>query len=259
MTDAKKENKLIERKKPFNSNHLKIFAIIAMTIDHFMSVIYPHYPTDWWIVALHCIGRITAPTMWFFIAEGFYHTRNWKKYATRLFIFAIVSHFAYNFAFGIPFVPFKTSIFNQTSVIWALAWAVLLLGILKETKLDRIKTFFLTLIVCAITFCADWSCIAVLSILGIYYNRGNFKAQIREILVYVGCYALVYIIFINPLYGAIQMFVCLSFPLVYNYNGQRGKCSWLKWFFYFYYPIHLILVGIVRIYLNGDIGVMIGG
>ena len=39
-----------------------------------------------------------------FIVEGYNHTRNVNKYIKRLFIFAIASHFAYCFAFGIPFL-----------------------------------------------------------------------------------------------------------------------------------------------------------
>ena len=59
-------------KKGLNSNALKVIAIIAMTIDHVVSVMFPNYPTDWWILLLHMIGRITAPIMWFFIAEGYH-------------------------------------------------------------------------------------------------------------------------------------------------------------------------------------------
>ena len=34
----------------------------------------------------------TAPIMWFFIAEGYFYTKNLKKYAGRLFFFALISH-----------------------------------------------------------------------------------------------------------------------------------------------------------------------
>ncbi|MBQ1592384.1 MAG: hypothetical protein II077_10160, partial [Treponema sp.] len=88
--------------KGFTGNQLKLFAIIAMTIDHLTCVIWPGYNYDWWIILLHIIGRLTAPTMWFMCAEGYAHTRNVKKYIARLFLFAFISHFAYNFAFGIP-------------------------------------------------------------------------------------------------------------------------------------------------------------
>ena len=78
----------------FTGNQLKIFAIIAMTIDHLTSVIIPGYEKAWWIVGLHIIGRLAAPIMWFMIVEGYRYTRNLKKYISRLFLFAFISHFA---------------------------------------------------------------------------------------------------------------------------------------------------------------------
>ena len=117
-------------KKHLNANQIKLIAIIAMTIDHLTWAFFPGLQAVWYVYALHIIGRLTAPIMWYFIAEGCYYTRNIRKYAGRLFVFAIISHFAYNFAFGIPFLPFSTgSFFNQTGVMWSLAWAVVLIGI----------------------------------------------------------------------------------------------------------------------------------
>lgn len=69
----------MKQKTGLNSNVLKVIAIVAMTIDHVTSVVYPGYPTDWWILVLHMIGRITAPIMWFFIAEGYHYTHNMRK------------------------------------------------------------------------------------------------------------------------------------------------------------------------------------
>ena len=65
--------------------------------------------------------------MCFFIAEGFFYTKNFTKYLYRRFVFAIVSHFAYCFAFGINYIPCSQgNVFNQTSVMWPLAWDWLL-------------------------------------------------------------------------------------------------------------------------------------
>ena len=85
--------------KKLNSNHLKLIAIIAMTLDHIADLIYPGMQNNIISIILHIIGRLTAPIMFFFICEGFYYTKNLKKYILRLFIFAIISHFAYCFAF----------------------------------------------------------------------------------------------------------------------------------------------------------------
>ncbi len=245
--------------RSLNANQLKFIAIIAMTVDHMVSVLFPNYPTDWWIIGLHIIGRLAAPIFWFFIAEGYHYTHDVKKYAGRLFVFALISHFAYNFAFGIPFIPFQTSVFNQTSVIWSLAWGLVALSIHESKGLTQWQKTLLILGISVITFCADWSSIAVLAIVEIGANRENFKKQMFSMMLWVSMYALVYTIFINPVYGILQLFVALTIPLLKRYNGKRGSWKGMKWFFYLYYPLHLIICGIVRIMLYGNIGVMIGG
>ncbi|WP_263008659.1 TraX family protein [Pseudobutyrivibrio xylanivorans] len=63
----------------------------------------------------------------------------------------------------------------------------------------------------------------------------------------------------NPVYGTLQLFVCLTNPLLKAYNGQRGNMRNMKYLFYIYYPAHLILCGIIRILLHGNVGVIIGG
>ena len=110
-----------------NANHLKLIAIIAMTIDHVSDLIYRGFPAEPGAMALHIVGRLTAPIMWFFVCEGYYYTRNVKRYMLRMGIFAVISHFAYCFAFGINPIPFRTGIFNQTSVMYPLFIAVLVL------------------------------------------------------------------------------------------------------------------------------------
>lgn len=249
----------IPKTRGLNSNQLKVIAIAAMTIDHVISVAFPNYPTDWWILLCHIIGRLTAPIMWFFIAEGYHYTHDRIKYASRLFLFAVISHFAYNFAFGIPFIPFQTTAFNQTSVIWSLAWGLVALMIMDSPKLTSYIKTMLLIVICLITFCSDWSCIAVMAIVSIGLNRGNFKKQMTGMVIWSAFYALIYFLFINKVYGIIQLFVVLTIPLLKNYNGERGNWKGMKWFFYIYYPLHLAVCGILRIMLHGNVSVMIGG
>ncbi len=244
----------------FTGNQLKLIAIVAMTIDHLTWIVFPGYQTQPGVLLLHCIGRLTAPTMCFFIAEGYHYTRDWKKYAARLFAFSVVSHFAYTFAFGIPFVPFRSTVFNQTSVMWSLAWGLVALAIMDSRNAALkpwMKNVFLAAI-CVISFCSDWSCIAVLVIVSFGTQRGQFKKQAAWLLIFVGMYALVYILFIDVTYGILQMAVALALPLLKRYNGRRGSWRGMKWFFYIYYPAHLILIGLLRIALGGST-VMIGG
>ena len=245
--------------KRLSGNQLKVIAIFAMTIDHTTSVIWPHYPTDWWILLIHIIGRMAAPIFWFFVAEGWHYTHNRKKYAFRLLLFAIAGHFAYNFAFGIPFIPFQTSVFNQTSVLWALFLGTAALYVNENESFRQWQKTLMVIGITLLAFPADWSSIAVLAILQISENRGNFKKQMMGMMACVSLYALVYAIFIHPLYGLIQLFTALTIPLLRRYNGERGTWKGMKWFFYLYYPLHLILCGAVRIALYGNVGLMIGG
>lgn len=72
--------KVAEKNKILNANHIKLIAIIAMTIDHASDLFFPGFPIEPAAIGLHLIGRVTAPIMWFFVCEGFYYTKNIKKY-----------------------------------------------------------------------------------------------------------------------------------------------------------------------------------
>jgi hypothetical protein len=78
-------------------------------------------------------------------------------------------------------------------------------------------------------------------------------------MVWTAVYALVFFFCIDKVYGVLQMCTALSIPLLARYNGQRGTWKGMKWLFYIYYPAHLVLIGILRLLLLGDVGVMIGG
>ena len=242
----------LTQKKRLNSNQIKLIAIIAMTIDHVTWLLVPGCQKIWWVMLLHMIGRLTAPIMWFFISEGFHYTCNVKKYIARLFVFAVVSHFAYNFAGGIPFIP--NGFFNMTSVMWSLAWSVVLMVIFTTEKLQQWTKILLICLICCITFPSDWSTIAAMCPVFLYLNRGDFKKQSFTMLIWTAMYAIVYFIFMDKAYGILQMCTLLSLPILKQYNGERGSWKGMKWFFYIYYPVHLLVIGIIRVFIgNGSI------
>lgn len=242
--------------KTFTGSELKLIAITAMTVDHLASVIWPGYGRQWWLLGIHMFGRLAAPIFWYLAAEGYHYTHDRRKYGKRLLLLAVISHFAYNFAFGIPFIPFRTGVFNQTSVIWPLFWGVAALEIVEKDGWEDWKKILAVIGICVITFCADWSCIAVMAIVQIGSNRGNFKKQMVGMMVYVAMYALIYILFLDPVYGVLQLFTALAIPLLSRYKGEKGRS--VKWLFYVYYPLHLVICGIIRVALHGNVGTMIG-
>ena len=111
----------------------------------------------------------------------------------------------------------------------------------------------LLILICLVTFSADWSCIAVMAVVAMYAKRGNLQKQIFSMMFWVIIYAAVSFFFVNKVYGIICLFAFLVyFPLKY-YNGQKGGLSGMKWLFYIYYPAHLVVVGILRLAMYGDI------
>lgn len=133
----------MERYKKMDANTIKLIAVIAMTIDHVTWVIYPGYPKEFVPILLHIIGRLTCPIMCYFIAEGYHYTKNLNKYTVRLFLFAFISHFAYVFA-SMDFVNWKSfipfyygSVLNQTSVMWSLAWGLVMLRVVNSRRRTR--------------------------------------------------------------------------------------------------------------------------
>ena len=189
----------------------------------------------------------------------FYDINQNANISLRLLIFAIISHFAYCFAFGINFIPFSTgTFFNQTSIMWSLALG--LIGIIiQDSDIKNIWKTIITLLLCVLGFPSDWSSVAVMIVIYNYVYRNNFKKQMLIQTIFSGIYSLVYCLFIDIRYGLIQLGTILSIPLLSRYNGERGKWKGMKYFFYFIYPVHLIICGIIRIYLHGDISVIIGG
>ena len=242
--------------KILDANAIKLIAIIAMTIDHIAWAIYPGCPLNWKPELMHIIGRITMPTMCFFVAEGFFHTRNVNKYMFRMFLFALISHFAYVYEWnGLSdwhrYIPFYFGWHGQTSVIWTLAWGLVMLRVEYSERIRSawLKTLLICLI-CVVSFCGDWSCTASVLVLSFGTNRGHLWKQTLWLVLYVGIFG--YTFMPNNLtYATLHLAVVLSIPILALYNGKRGPNprfnAFMKWFFYVYYPLHLFILGALRI------------
>lgn len=227
-----------------------------MTVDHVAWAAFPGYSKEPLPIIMHIVGRLTCPVMCYFIAEGYHYTKNIDKYTFRLFAFAIISHFTYLFAStdfvdAKSFIPFYYgNILNQTSVMWSLAWGLVMLRIANTDKIKNVLKVVLIILICLISFPSDWSCIAALCILAFGTNRGNFKKQMLWMTFYAVIYAMVYFFAVDKVYGLIQISVVFSIPVIGLYNGERGKNlsvnRFMKWLFYIYYPLHLMVIGLAR-------------
>ena len=173
----------ISFKNCLSGNQLKLIAIFAMTVDHLAWAIFPGYPTAPLPLLMHLFGRITCPIMCFFIAEGYHYTRDINRYTARLFLFAVPSHFCYlfsspNFTSFRSFLPFSTGVLNQTSVMWSLAWGLMMLRVVHSEKIrSGALRVLCVLLICLVSFPSDWSCIAAMCVLAFGTNRGISSAR----------------------------------------------------------------------------------
>lgn len=223
-----------------NRNQLKYIAAAAMLIDHISAFFIP-ITTPLGCV-MRIIGRLTAPIMCFFLAEGFRYTTSHKKYGIRLFIFAVISQFAYSFAQGISIL---TPDFNM---IFTLFLCFLILLTYEKIRNVILKTTVIFLLI-AVSFFSDWGIIAPMWVLSFYilHNDTNYKILSFSLI------SLLHIV-INSFpaisggynwYGQLwQLGVFMFIPLLLLYNGKSGKKNiFSKWFFYVFYPLHLIVIG----------------
>ena len=237
--------KIIER--GLSGNALKLIAIVTMTIDHLAWVgieTYAQAETPKQII-LHVIGRLTAPIMIFFVAEGYYHTHNFWHYARRLLMLAVVSHFAFCYFNMSGFNPFDNLLFNATSIAWPLLCGLLLRKVWDTECLQLWQKVGISLVACLLTFTSDWSCVPTLAIPLMGRSRGNFSRQMLWLMLIISAYAVAFFIFHSPTYGMVHLACWLAVPLLAMYNGQRGRWRWLGRFFYYYYPAHMALIGLL--------------
>ena len=187
--------------------------------------------------------------MFFFVAEGYHYTHSFRKYLGRLALLAVVSHFAFCYFAQPSFNPFQNQLFNATSIAWPLMWGLILLKVWDVEKIGIWLKVLITLAACLLTVTSDWSCAAPLAILMIGRSRGNFHKQMLWLMAIVTLYAVAFFIFNNQTYGMLHMACWLTVPLLSMYNGQRGKQKWLGKFFYWYYPVHMAIIGLLLHFL----------
>ncbi|MCL2070216.1 MAG: conjugal transfer protein TraX [Treponema sp.] len=229
----------IERHNGLTTNKLKIIAAIAMFCDHFVSVFLPH--DELISLLFRLLGRTAAPVFCFFIAQGFYYTRDRRKYIIRLLVLALISHIPYNLSFGYTF-------FQATSVIWPLALGLVALTAFKSEKIHLVLKLAIVAVCCALAYRANWNFVAVLWILMFGIFHGDLKRQIAAFCTIGVVFHLIPVFYRFGFFHDrfpqwFQLGIFLTIPLLLMFNGNMGKKSkFMAWFFYVFYPGHLLLL-----------------
>ena len=245
-------------KNGLTGSSLKWIAIVTMFIDHVGAAILTRvllnspynqgilavfnredtYTILYYIMrATRTIGRLAFPIFCFLLVEGFLRTANRRKYVLRMFLFALMTE-----------VPFDL-VFSARLVDWGYqnVMFTLLIGLLVMCACSELEKRFApkrNWLIAGDMLCVgagmllahllqtDYSFKGVISILLLYYFRKDRMAQLLA-----GALSFVW-----------EAYAMLAFLLLANYNGQRGRQK--KHFFYFFYPVHLLLIYVICIFLG---------
>ena len=218
--------------KGLTGNQLKLIAVITMTIDHIGLAFFPQE------ILFRVIGRLAFPIYAYMIAEGCVYTRNMGRYLGTLAAAAAVCQAVYFVVMGSLFqcvlVTFSMSVaiiallkmaMGKKTVI---AWAAVACGVALA--------FFITEVLPGLLpntdFNVDYRFWGVMLPPLVYLAKG--KAQ--KI-----CVCAILLVCLGFRFTNVQMWALLALPLLALYNGQRGKWK-MKYFFYIYYMLHLVII-----------------
>lgn len=229
---------------------LKYIAAFAMLIDHIAMFFIPTTT----VIGCLCrfVGRLTFPIMCYFIAEGYVHTSSKKNYAKRLALFAVISQFAYTFShYG---ELFTRAFCMDLNVLFVFLISVLALFCYEKVK-NQLLELLLILMLVALSAPCDWGIYAPILVLCFYHYRDskNKQAVAFSIVAAVVVVSATLFCVLNeyPWYGNLwQLGLFLFLPFLYAYNRNGGsKRKFHKWFFYVFYPLHLLVLGLIFWYL----------
>lgn len=242
----------MQQEKQLSADIIKYIAVTAMFIDHIASAFVEFNSVLG--QTMHILGRITAPIMSFFIAEGFHYTKNMKRYVLRLAVFALISWypFIYKTTGESPITIENGRIYinPQQSMIFTLLLALLSLTIIHSEKIPLIAKPMLIVILIIISLIGDWYCFPLIWAMIFDKFREDYKKQaiaftVTSIIMILFTFELV---LKWKLTGSLFQFgVLLALPLLYLYNGKKSKNnSFNKWFFYIFYPAHMVIIGLLK-------------
>ncbi len=243
------------KQKGLDRTQLKLLAILAMVVDH----------TAWGFVdfmtplgqIMHLFGRLTLPIMCFFIAEGFRHTTDLKRYLYRMMAFAIAA--------VIPFYLFFHEEYGyRQNIIFDLTLALAALAVCEHKTWNRaVRALLVTLLFLVSLSVGGWVIMPILYTLVFYYGK-SFR---QKVILFIGATCLLQaillpLIVLNErfhfshynwtvperlyLFGFIFALIPLAF-----YNGKKGSGFGGRYFFYIFYPAHFLVLVTIRQFLTG--------
>ena len=234
-----------------NRDVIKYVAMVTMLLNHIAHMFLTKGTMSYEV--LEDIGFFTAPVMCFFLVEGYGYTRSKFHYGLRLFLFALLSQIPFQLAFG-----------NKgLNMIFTLLCCFLIL-VVMERVISPLLQIALCVLLTMATVVADWPLVVPVLTIMLANGMGNRKK--------LACgFGATYLLFAmlntqNYMLGegdwtpyavghaALSGLGILAAGAVvlFFYNGKRAQKgrNFAKWFFYIFYPAHLLALYMIKISLH---------
>jgi hypothetical protein len=204
-----------------------------MTIDHIGMICFPKE------IAWRIIGRLAFPLFAFLIYEGFMHTRSRLKYFLRLLAFGLLIEL------GSMIIRRYVSLDNNITrnIFLTLSFGLLGMMLINTRQHYLLKILEVGALAAASQWLKfDYGAYGVLLIVSFYLMRYDIRLAIGTHIVLNIVYFMVY-----P--GSIQFFSLFCWFFIAFYNGKLGPRMKPKYILYLYYPFHLIVLYLLKMYL----------
>ena len=220
------------------ANKCKFIAVLSMITDHIGAVLFPR---EIW---LRYIGRAAFPIFIFFLIEGFFHTKNRTKYLARLLVFSVISEIPFNLAFSLkPSDPSDCNVYCTLALGLISMWCF-------EKLYDNIPDDIPSWLLQVLRIFMILGCFFIADFLNTDYGASGVLAvltgfALKKIRLHRGV-EITGIIAILVMHHMMEIFALLALPVILCYNGKLElKSPVIKWFFYLFYPVHLVVLYLV--------------
>ena len=229
-----------------NRDIIKYLAVFAMLLNHIANLFLT--PGTLLCEVFLDIGYFTAITMCYFLVEGYHYTRSKRKYGQRLLLFAILSQGPFMLAFHTP----------TGNMLLTLFLCFLILVCMERLPVGTEKRRCILAVLVLLSCFCDWAGFAALFTI-LFANAGDDKRRIGNVyLLGYGLFAFAntleyleqYSLFPALLHGLASGLgiLCSGVLILFFYNHKRGQHlqNVSRWFFYLFYPLHLLVLCGIR-------------
>jgi hypothetical protein len=251
---------------------VKIAGIILMTMDHLHQMLIAQGAPDW----LSWFGRPVAVMFLFLSAEGFFYTRNRRRYILQFlaaFLFMSAMNLILSSAMPMEYIALINNIFGTLFMAAFYMWMIdCIRNGLKEKKLVKILgaigglilpvivSFVMLLVIqsenrtAALIFLFIPNLLSVeggfaLVFLGAFFYMLRKYRIVQAALVVVMSALSWYFSKSSALPGDFQWLMVFAVIPILLYNGKRGRE--MKYFFYIFYPAHIYILYCAAWFLRG--------